>query len=78
MEEPYVEGVANRHGPESCAGGGDAVGEALTGEHAGRLLSSEITSLGRRPRWLRGKATRQAALARVACRSHGVVEPAHA
>ena len=78
MQEPYVEGVASRHGPESCVGGGNAVGEALTGESAGRLLSSEITSPGRRPRWLTGKATRCATQTRVARRSRGVEEPAHA
>ena len=78
MKEPYMEGVANRHGPESCAGDGNVAGEALTGESAGRLLSSEITSSGRRPRWLRGKATQRATPTRVAGRSRGVGEPAHA
>lgn len=78
MEEPYVEGVASRHGPESCVGDGNAAGEALTGESAGRLLSSEITSPGHRPRWLRGKVTRCATPPRVAGRSRGVVEPAYA
>jgi len=42
MREPYEEGLANHLGPESCAGGGDATGEALTGVHAGQVLSSEI------------------------------------
>lgn len=78
MEEPYREGVANHPGPESCAGDGNAAGEALTGEHAGRLLSSVITSLGCRPCWLKGKATRTTTLTRVAARSRGVEEPAHA
>ncbi len=31
MEEPYIEGVATRDGPESCAGFREGVGEALTG-----------------------------------------------
>ena len=31
MKEPYGEGVANRSNPESCAGGGNITGEALTG-----------------------------------------------
>jgi hypothetical protein len=35
MEEPYIEGVANRDGPESCAGFREGVGEALTGERIG-------------------------------------------
>ena len=56
MEEPYVEGVASRHGPELCVGGGNSAGEALTGESAGRLLSSEITGPGRRESADRGRA----------------------
>src|SRR5262249_59316738 len=32
--------------PESCAGGREAAGEALTGAHAGQPLSSEITLSG--------------------------------
>jgi len=35
----YGEGVATRTGPESCTGGREAAGEALTGEHAGQVLS---------------------------------------
>ena len=31
MKEPYEKAVAHHLGPESCADGGDAVGEALTG-----------------------------------------------
>jgi RNA-directed DNA polymerase len=42
MKEPYVEGVANHDGPESCAGVREGVGEALTGVRAGRVLSREI------------------------------------
>ena len=46
MKEPHRKGVANRPDPESCAGGGNIAGEALTGAHAGQPLSSEITSIG--------------------------------
>ena len=46
MKEPHRKGVANRPDPESCAGGGNIAGEALTGAHAGQLSSSEITSIG--------------------------------
>ena len=46
MKEPDGEGVANHTDPESCAGGRKSVGEALTGERAGRVLSSEISSIG--------------------------------
>src|SRR3954453_23361446 len=37
----YGEGVAIHIGPESCAGGREAVREAFTGEHAGQPLSRE-------------------------------------
>ena len=42
MKESYGEGVASHTGPESCGDGSNAMAEALTGEHAGGLLSSEI------------------------------------
>ena len=42
MKEPYGEGVANHTGPESCGGGSNAAVEALTGVHAGQVLSREI------------------------------------
>ena len=35
MEEPYIEGVANHDGPESCAGFREGAGEALTGARTG-------------------------------------------
>jgi hypothetical protein len=35
------EGVANHTGPESCAGAGNRAREALTGGHAGEVLSRE-------------------------------------
>ena len=34
MKESHAEGLATRSGPESCVGGGDCAGEALTGEGA--------------------------------------------
>jgi len=46
MKEPDMEGVASHHGPESCAGDGNAAGEALTGGSAGQPLSSEIKRSG--------------------------------
>lgn len=42
MKESYIEGLATHDGPESCAGDRESVGEALTGESAGRVLSREI------------------------------------
>lgn len=41
VQVPYDEGVANHIGPESCAGGREAVREALTGVHVGQPLSGE-------------------------------------
>ena len=46
MKESYGEGPASHTGPESCADGRKSAGEALTGEHAGQPLSSEITLIG--------------------------------
>jgi hypothetical protein len=46
MKEPYKKGVANHLDPESCAGAGNRLGEALTGAYAGQPSSSEITSPG--------------------------------
>lgn len=42
MQESYVEGPTSHGGPESCASGRKAVGEALTGVLAGRPLSRVI------------------------------------
>ena len=43
MKESYTEGLATRSDPESCACIREGMGEALTGAHAGRVLSREIT-----------------------------------
>ena len=54
MKESYGEGPTTHTGPESCAVGREAGGEALTGEPAGRVLSREIHAPGRKPWVLRG------------------------
>ena len=41
MRVLYGEGVAIHTGPESCGGGREAVGEALTGERIGQPSSRE-------------------------------------
>jgi hypothetical protein len=41
MRESYVKGLANHNGPESCVEWGDPLGEALTGESVGWVLSRE-------------------------------------
>ena len=56
MKESYGKGLATHPGPESCAGGGNIAGEALTGVHAGQPLSSEITTSACRPCAYLGKA----------------------
>jgi hypothetical protein len=40
MQEPHKKGIANHLDPESCAGVGKRMGEALTGPHAGQPSSS--------------------------------------
>ena len=46
MQESYRKGLASHLGPESCAGGRKAAGEALTGAHPGQPLSCEINTSG--------------------------------
>ena len=46
MKESYGKGVANHPGPESCVASRKAIIEALTGAHAGRVLSCEIIAIG--------------------------------
>ena len=54
MKESYVEGLASYGGPESCVHAREGVGEALTGEKAGRVLSCEIHALRREAQVVRG------------------------
>jgi len=56
MREPHKKGVAHHFGPESCASGREAAGEALTGEDIGQVSSSEIITLVCRPCSDKGKA----------------------
>jgi len=55
MRESYGEGVASHTGPESCGNGSNVMAEALTGEHAGGLLSSEIKSFRVPTLWSEGE-----------------------
>jgi len=41
MKESYVKGLANHNGPESCVEWSNSLGEALTGESVGWVLSRE-------------------------------------
>ena len=45
MRESYRKGVANHPDPESCVVSRKAAIEALTGAHAGRVLSCEIIAI---------------------------------
>ncbi len=49
MKEPHRKGIANHPGPESCADGGNTMGEALTGVYTGQPLNSEIITSACRP-----------------------------
>ena len=46
MKESHRKGVAIHPDPESCVASREAVIEALTGAHAGRVLSCEIIATG--------------------------------
>src|SRR6218665_1583661 len=54
MKESYVEGLASYGGPESCVHIREGVGEALTGERAGRVSSRVIHAPRLRSREVRG------------------------
>ena len=54
MEVSYAEGLASYGGPESCVHVREGVGEALTGERAGRVLSRVIHAPQRKLRVVRG------------------------
>jgi hypothetical protein len=53
MKVSYVEGIANHNGLESCVSVRKDVGEALTEERIGRVLSREIHALPPRRQVLR-------------------------
>ena len=44
-KNPRIEGLATHDDPESCGGAREGVAEALTGAHAGRVLSREIETI---------------------------------
>jgi hypothetical protein len=45
MKEPHTKGLATHGDPESCVDACEGMGEALTGVHAGRVLSRVITNV---------------------------------
>jgi hypothetical protein len=46
MQESHRKGLASHPDPESCMAGREAASEALTGAHAGWVLSCEIIAIG--------------------------------
>lgn len=78
MKESDVEGVATHDGPESCVEARKGLGEALTREHAGRVLSREISSPGCRRGYDTRKATRGGASSQAPDRPRAVGDPLHA
>ena len=57
MKESHRKGIANHPDPESCVASRKAGIEALTGAHAGRVLSCEIIVTGVPTSFSRRKAT---------------------
>jgi len=76
MKESNIEGLASHDGPESCVGFREEVGEALTGERAGRDIEPRNPiERGCRRRPPKRKATRPGAIARAPGRPRAVEDP---
>ena len=84
MKESYGKGVAIHPGPESCVASRKAAIEALTGVHAGRLMSREIYDLakagcpGCRRSELKRKAISNVPISQGTLGPRAVEEPGHA
>lgn len=77
MEELYVEGLATRGGPESCAVVREGDGEALTGVRAGRAIEPRNVRFGVPTLSEWRKATSVVALSRATIGPRVVKEPGH-
>jgi hypothetical protein len=78
MKESYVEGLADRNGPESCGSAREDAAEALTGVRAGRVFSREKKlPPGCRRRKEKRKATSVASLTQEATEPRAVRDPVH-
>jgi len=55
MKEPHSEGIANHADLESCAGGGDAAGEALTSGTDGPAMEPRNTEIWALTLWIEGE-----------------------
>jgi len=79
MKESHRKGVATHPGPESCIAAREDRGEALTGVHAGQVLSHETQiTPGCRRRQRRRKAIPPMPLTRGTGGPRVVVDPEHA
>ena len=79
MKESYGEGLATHTGPESCGVDREVHDEALTGVHAGRVLSREIVlTSGCRCSGTRQKAIPASSTSREDTGPRAVVDPWHA
>jgi len=78
MKESYREGVASHPGPESCAGGGNTPGEALTGVHTGEAIELRNQPFSVPTQWLAGEGnTGPTVMSRGGSGRYGVEEPRH-
>lgn len=77
MGDPYVEEVATHNGPESCAGAGNGVSEALTGGAWAGLLSRERKRLRSADAVRGAEGNTGRALRRVPAGLRVVLEPWH-
>ena len=77
MRESHREGIPNRSDPESCAAHRQVRREALTGAHAGWVLSFENIDRKRRRCQDKRKAIRTASKTRDGGRLPGVQDPRH-
>ena len=78
MKESYGEGLATHTGPESCGADREVRDEALTGVHAGRVLSREIVlTPGCRCSGTRQKATSATSRSREGAGPRAVGDPWH-
>ena len=76
MKVSNSKGLANHIGPESCTDGGNFIGEALTGEQVGWVLSPERLLATRAPTLLRKREGHTArAIARAGSGLCGVGDP---
>ena len=78
MKESHRKGVANHPDPESCATHRKVRREALTGAHAGWVLSLEKRELERRRCQAKRKAIWTESVSQETVRLCGVTDPTHA